>query len=791
VGGSLTCVPLAAQHRAKPQAADNNPSLQRLDTSGHFLRRTATSRHKKKLADIEEPVPARPTPGPGPELLRRGLLSFITALVVARPFVPGEDPGRTLLDTGAGNQVLTFLWLLALVGWAAWRAWSQYGTWHGSLVEVALLAVAVLSFISARDAAAFKHPAWLLAWEWFGLFTAFFLVRQLVRTPRENQGLFAAILATGVCLSAYAVYQWFSPAVPPPPPDQTVADIFDLDREHAVSGGEPEAKPAPSVSATFMRPQVFCSFLFLLLPPLVAGVIRCFRTSGTKRHALLTGLCLALSLGALTVSALTTAHFSGPGLHSGAGAAWALIRAHPWTGIGPGNFSREVVSVFPEAPALGMTLPDNFVLEIGATCGITTVAALFVAFGAFFWYTRNESVRPPVEGSEDTPVVSYEPPWEFYTGGILGLTLGFMLALPEPGKADLLREGAVAACRSLVWFAAFAVLSSVPWTRRAVTASISYGVLVLLCVLLIGDGISYPSLVLPMWALMAIALNTIDAGWTWENHNWVGLVVPMPLLALVALTFGLLALHPAVNSTFKVAQARRYYPQWRDEMEPLFQRRLKEANDPPARYRVVQLVHGVLWHRILGPLRRAAQDDPGNPYVLTESAYWLAKEWQVLNEMTVVPQEEWVPRERGSWPKDYVDARKGWDIAVREAQQADPNGKEAYWIAYLCRDTIFAEGVKKTVNNPTQTAKDLRDQLTFAANNLYHVATQIDPTNPRLRLLLADLVLKVNDESAPAKAKEQAREAQRLNEETTDPRRRLSVEQQGKIRDWLFTDKKP
>jgi hypothetical protein len=750
----------------------------------------ATSRRNKKQAEAIEAVPA-PSVGPGPELLRRSLLSLITALVVARPFVPGEDPGRTLIDTGAGNQVLTFLWFIALIGWGAWRAWSQNGSLRFSLVEVGLLAVALLSFVSARDAAAFKHPAWLISWEWLGLFAAFFLVRQLVRTPRENQALLAAVLATGVSLAAYAIYQAVVPPPALPTPDPTLAQIFDLPTDD-LEQTESVVQPAAELSATFGRANTLAGFFLLLLPALfVAG----FQLSSFRSRKLI--LLLVVLIGFI-LAAGSIGH-----LPRGLGTPWdtraqrtndslRLVGEHPWKGVGPGNFGRDIGSYTLIRDPDIATGPQNFLLEIATTNGLLGLAALLVALGAYFYCTHVASRRSGATSvTAENESLSPEPPWEFYTGGIFGLTLGFMLALPEPGKADLLREGIVAACRSLIWFASFALLLNMSWTPRALAASTTTGVAALLIYLLFCDGISFPSLTLPMLVLMAIALNTLDAGWTWQTHNWIALVLPMPLLAMIALTFGLLAFHPAVSSSLKVAEARRSYPVWRDELEPLFQQRLKEAKDPTARYRAVQLANGVLWHRILGPLRRAALDDPGNPYVLSEAAYWLAKEWQILNEMKVVSPDDWVPRERGTWPQDYKDALDGWNIAVKQAQKADPTGKEAYWVTYLCRDTIFSEGVKKAINEPAQTEQDVRLQLTFAANNLDIIAEQIDPTNPRLRWLLAELLFRVNDKSAPGKAKEQAREAQRLNEETTDPRRKLTRSQEAKLQEWLFTDKKP
>src|SRR5262245_39188627 len=100
-------------------------------------------------------------PREGPELLRRGLLGLVTALVVARPLVAGEDPGMLDPQTGASGLVLTLLWLLAAVGWAVWRAWARRGVLFAGLVEAGLLVIAFQVFASAGRAAHYQHPAWL------------------------------------------------------------------------------------------------------------------------------------------------------------------------------------------------------------------------------------------------------------------------------------------------------------------------------------------------------------------------------------------------------------------------------------------------------------------------------------------------------------------------------------------------------------------------------------------------------------------------------------------------------
>jgi hypothetical protein len=150
-----------------------------------------------------------PSPASGPEILRSCTLVLVTALVVARPMLLGEDPGLLLQDSEPSGMVVTLLWLVAALGWAGWRAWSRETRWYGGLVEAALLVFVILTFYRAGATAAYKHPALLIAWEWAALLVAFFLVRQLVRTPREQQGLLAALLATGVSLSAYGVHQYF------------------------------------------------------------------------------------------------------------------------------------------------------------------------------------------------------------------------------------------------------------------------------------------------------------------------------------------------------------------------------------------------------------------------------------------------------------------------------------------------------------------------------------------------------------------------------------------------------
>lgn len=161
---------------------------------------------RKAPVRLPQPFARHLPPQAGPELLRRVLLGLITALIVARPLVIGEDPGLTDHLSDPSSLVITLLWLVAAAGWAVWRAWSGRTSWRGSAVEACLLVVVVVVFVSAGQAA-YKHPAWLIAWEWAVFLVVFCLVRQLFRGS-EGQRLFAAMLAGGVCISAQAIHQY-------------------------------------------------------------------------------------------------------------------------------------------------------------------------------------------------------------------------------------------------------------------------------------------------------------------------------------------------------------------------------------------------------------------------------------------------------------------------------------------------------------------------------------------------------------------------------------------------------
>src|SRR5262249_5310308 len=102
-----------------------------------------------------------------------------------------------------------------------------------------------------------------------------------------------------------------------------------------------------------------------------------------------------------------------------------------------------------------LAAPRNFALELLATAGPGLLVAVLAAMATFCFRV----MRPrPVEGAGRSP--AGEAPvvrWEFYFGGMLGLTFGSVPRLASAGSGALVAEGVSAAARSVVWFAAFAV----------------------------------------------------------------------------------------------------------------------------------------------------------------------------------------------------------------------------------------------------------------------------------------------------------------------------------------------
>lgn len=121
-------------------------------------------------------------------------------LVVARAYYPSEDA-----EAGSG-----LVWLLCLLGAAglavAANLLSGATRFRWSWADPLVLALILLVAASAGHAAD-RRSAITMAWEWGGLGLLFFLTRNLPRSRGEATALAGVVVATGIAVASYGLYQ--------------------------------------------------------------------------------------------------------------------------------------------------------------------------------------------------------------------------------------------------------------------------------------------------------------------------------------------------------------------------------------------------------------------------------------------------------------------------------------------------------------------------------------------------------------------------------------------------------
>jgi hypothetical protein len=723
-------------------------------------------------------------------MLRRLLLALLTALIVARPLVLGEDPG--LLDrlSNAWSLLVGLLWFVAAVGWAVWRAWSGQTTWRGSAVEAGLLAVVALIGVSAVGAAHYKHPALLVASEWLVLLCAFCLVRQLARTPEDNHGLLAALLANAVSLAAFAVYQY---TVEFPEIRRTYGGNLHTLLD-AMAAKNLVANPQTlqrrlfedNVFATYSHPNSFAGYLALLIPVAIAwtfaakgnrnlqmGEKVCFflalastlliglvlwltHSRGAILACLLVGFAVLAASGRRFLAAHKTAFLSGLGVvvvlalfasrtewaASGMAkfwqssakrndywiATWNMIRAHPWRGVGPGNFGRLYPSYMLARAFEKVKDPHNFILEIWATGGVFALIAFLITLGMFFrriWSVLHNA-RPVWESDSQVNGRAWNR-WEFYVGGMVGLVLGFVFRALDQSGDEILLEGALSACRSIIWFAAFAWFYRCAWSGASQTLALTAGVAALLLNLLVSGGIAMPSIAQPLWIMAALALNSIQPfpAHAPRSASWLPRMLPLPLLGGIGLAYFMLLLYPAVSCGDALSKARRSYvawPGWRyiigqdkcyvatvfasagvgplHPWGPLLSWPSKLPRLPDYEPRARLRASHFLQSSILMPLESAVGADPGNASAWLELAEWYGEQCRV--SLVAEP------------------FRREALLCAERAQLLDPDNKEAY----LFQHRLYAFMAQRS------SAHD-KEQYGLAAAAM-GAAVECDPTEARL-----------------------------------------------------------
>jgi hypothetical protein len=811
----------------------------------------------------------------GPELLRRVLLGLVTALIVARPMVPGEDPGRLIPTTGVAGQVLAVLWLVVGLGWAAWWAWTWREQWYAGWLEVGLLGLVGLVGVSAAAAAHYQHPAWLIFSEWVVLLLAFSMVRQLAMAPADQRALVAVILATGVTLSVYAVYQQ---VVEIPHESSLSGEAVDKRIQESIEPYYPleDQRPGISirseVSATFTSAHTFAGYLTLLLPVLVGAAAVCWRrrrawsahsigvgglivlmtvalsltqdvmalvalflvgalavvlgwrrTGAGARGWLVTGLVL-LWLVALVSTLVTFMRFKHDGRSlfdwvpslrapfESWGPTWSLIKDHFWLGVGPGNFGRVYPRYLSSAALAPLAEPPNFALEIWATCGPLALLALLFVIAVFFrkaWtVVRDQPARPSKRGEpvdEQTPIPDSprRTYWECYLGGVAGLILAFVLRAEGVAQSQLIQAGLVAAGQSAVWFMTYALLEGVPWSAAALVRAIAAGVAALLLYLTVSAGIGFPSLMLPVLVLAALALNALaPQPVSWLRRNWLAFLLPFPVLIACAVTYVMLIFYPVVSCASILRDVYRHAQVWRLRREPQLQEALAtDGRDMGKRLDDTEPANRYLEQRIVGPLARAVREDPFDAWPRILLAQWYGKQCELFYRVwdQADPREpdfnermyDTVRQKAMNLGSRALETRKA-EGPARIAQRLDPDGPDGYRTEARVRQLfgqVFqtlekqdpAESkVRKARGLPgfgDRSREEYRDAIE-ALNQL----KQRDPTDVQTAYLLAEIYLQAGE---LGKCRRAGQDALRLDEQAVDPWRQLTDRQREQIRTWL------
>jgi hypothetical protein len=152
------------------------------------------------------------------ELLRSWLLAALMALCVARPLLPSE--GASWLGDG---QPFNMLWLIIAAGCLLLAIARGSLARQLNLIDAAVAALTVICVASALVGSENRaderelrligtgspRMAINMLWEWVAAGASYFLIRQLVRTPRETRALIGVMLALTVVSAAYGYYQVF------------------------------------------------------------------------------------------------------------------------------------------------------------------------------------------------------------------------------------------------------------------------------------------------------------------------------------------------------------------------------------------------------------------------------------------------------------------------------------------------------------------------------------------------------------------------------------------------------
>jgi hypothetical protein len=351
--------------------------------------------------------------------------------------------------------------------------------------------------------------------------------------------------------------------------------------------------------------------------------------------------------------------------------------------------------------------------------------------------------------------------WEYYVGGMFGLVLGFVLQVGNQPE-DLVSKAITAGMRSVVWFAAFALLENLAWTARGRALALTAGVAALLLNLSVSGGIGFPSVAGPLWAAAALALAAVGhpPSASLPTPSAASRLLPLPVFAALALAYLVYVFSPVTSGA---AMRLKGEETGRAFLDRITKNEGATFLGPLARFKKA----------VIGPLDEAVQDDPDDARNYAARATWKGHLWR-LELLAGV---------------DHVQARPVADEAVADAvraQQLDPESPRGYLAEYGLR-LSFAQMLEQVAKKQAGTPRGR--ELAALADDQYRLAAAVltryqphDPTNPTVGYQIASALMKAGDKG-PGRAEAAATLA--LDDRLSRPTRRLTDPQRKELRRWI------
>jgi hypothetical protein len=446
---------------------------------------------------------------------------------------------------------------------------------------------------------------------------------------------------------------------------------------------------------------------------------------------------------------------------------WQMITERPWLGVGPGNFGENYTRLMPANAEEKIKDPHNFALEMWATGGLFALLALLGALAAFFyqvvrwfggWAVEETSIPQSDHATTQPPDVR----WEFYLGGMFGLLLGFVLRVNTATPGNIMAETYSAAVRSVVWFAAFALLERLSWTDRGRVLVLTTGIAALLLNLCVSGGIGFPSLTGPLWVAVALALNGATLWPTpWLSRGGAAQILPLPIFLGLFLGYGVYILYPVLDSDSLMRESVQAVAYFQREMGKPRSERSAGIRDRPIPF---------IKAAVIKRLEQAARLTPDDARIYVQLAWGTYQVWESSQQ-----------RSRQELPI----AEQALLYGVK-ATQLDPHGGTGYIVQYQIRmryakiNEDDAERLRKEHGDPV-----LINDREHTAREQYKLAAEVlegylpnDPNDATLHYMLWRTLHKAGGKE---RARVHATKAVELDDLVTAPTRKLEESQRKQL----------